>query len=103
MNSNEANPDKTKKKLSTIGSILAVSLSAFSAATVTGQETEITAKPVLEEVIVTAQKREQNLQEVPLAVSVFSAEMLQNRQISFVRGSKPDLSIGDYAGCFQLK
>ena len=81
MNSNEANPDKTKKKLSTIGSILAVSLSAFSAETVTGQETEITAKPVLEEVIVTAQKREQNLQEVPLAVSVFSAEMLQNRQI----------------------
>lgn len=35
------------------------------------------AQTVLEEVVVTAQKREQNLQDVPIAVSAFSAEMLQ--------------------------
>ncbi|MEM9257272.1 MAG: hypothetical protein AAGA91_17655, partial [Pseudomonadota bacterium] len=34
------------------------------------------AQAVLEEVIVTAQKREQSLQDVPVAVTAFNAEML---------------------------
>lgn len=37
----------------------------------------VQAQAVLEEVVVTAQKREQNLQDVPVAVSAFSAAMLQ--------------------------
>jgi len=36
-----------------------------------------TAQALLEEVVVTAQKREQNLQDVPVAVSAFSGEMLK--------------------------
>ena len=36
---------------------------------------------VLEEIIVTAQKREQSLQEVPLAVSAFTGDFLDNGQI----------------------
>jgi iron complex outermembrane receptor protein len=36
---------------------------------------------VLEEVIVTAQKREENVQTVPIAVSVFDAETLQNARL----------------------
>lgn len=36
---------------------------------------------VLEEVIVTAQKREENVQTVPIAVSVFGAETLQNARL----------------------
>ena len=36
---------------------------------------------VLEEVIVTAQKREENVQTVPIAVSVFGSEVLQNARL----------------------
>lgn len=36
---------------------------------------------VLEEIIVSAQKREQGLQEVPIAISAFTAEMLTDRNI----------------------
>ena len=35
----------------------------------------------LEEIIVTAQRREQNLQEVPISVSVFSAEQIRRSNI----------------------
>lgn len=39
------------------------------------------AQPVIEEVIVTAQKREQSLQEVPIAVTAFSQESLQQNGV----------------------
>ncbi|WP_373095644.1 TonB-dependent receptor [Zhongshania sp.] len=39
----------------------------------------------LEEVIVTAQKREQNLQNVPMAVSAFGREMLEENNVSSIR------------------
>jgi iron complex outermembrane receptor protein len=41
-------------------------------------------KGVIEEIIVTAQKREQSLQEVPIAVSAFSGRALQDRHVSDV-------------------
>lgn len=41
--------------------------------------------PILEEVIVTARKREESLQEVPVAVSVFSQEALREAGIQTVR------------------
>jgi outer membrane receptor protein involved in Fe transport len=41
----------------------------------------VSAQTVLEEVIVTAQKREQSLQDVPVAVSAFNGEMLQQSGI----------------------
>src|SRR5678815_2811131 len=40
--------------------------------------------PQIEEIIVTAQKRAQSLQEVPVAVSAFSGEALQNHHVSDV-------------------
>jgi iron complex outermembrane recepter protein len=40
------------------------------------------AKPRLEEVIVTAQRREENLQQVPIAVSAVSADMLVNSGVT---------------------
>ena len=38
--------------------------------------------PALQEVVVTARKREESLQEVPLAVTAFSAEDISNRQVN---------------------
>ncbi len=39
----------------------------------------------LEEVVVTAQRRSQNLQEVPIAVSAFTTEMLQTKALGDIR------------------
>jgi iron complex outermembrane receptor protein len=52
-----------------------------------------------EEIVVTARKREENIQEVPVAVSVVSGEVLEERgsaDISEIQSAVPNLSI--YAG-----
>ena len=52
---------------------------------------------LLEEVIVTARRQSENLQTVPVAVTVFSAEALQRNQINNLqdlRGRVPSLTIG---------
>ena len=54
-------------------------------------------QPVLEEVIVTAQKREQSLQDVPVAVTAFSGERLQEsgvRDFFEMSNIDPALSVG---------
>ena len=43
--------------------------------------TGVVAQPRVEEVIVTAQKREQNLQDVPISVAAFSGETLTESAI----------------------
>ena len=53
---------------------LAVAVAAVVAVAVTPAALS---QGVLEEVIVTAQKRAQSLQDVPIAVSAFSAEMIE--------------------------
>jgi iron complex outermembrane receptor protein len=60
-----------------ITSVLAAALAAASGAAVAQQA----AAPQLEEIIVTAQKRDQSLLEVPLSVSVTSQETLQKAHI----------------------
>lgn len=42
------------------------------------------AAPALEEIVVTAQKREQSVQEIPIAVSAFDSEALRNNRITDV-------------------
>ena len=51
-------------------------LSVAVVCAVFGSTTPAYAEQVLEEVTVTAQKREQTLQEIPVAVSAFSAEFI---------------------------
>ena len=40
------------------------------------------AQTVSDEIVVTAQKREESIQEVPIAISAFSEETLESRQIN---------------------
>ena len=61
-----------------LAGISAVALTSFSGAAM--------AEQVIEEVIVTAQKREQSLQDVPISVSAFSEDMLKRANIEDVRG-----------------
>lgn len=54
----------------------------------------------LEEVIVTAQKREQSLQDVPIAVAAFSNEMLQKagvKDMFELQANDPSLVVGQGA------
>lgn len=44
-------------------------------------DTEATAGPVLQEIVVTARRREELLQNTPIAISAFSAEQLERQQI----------------------
>ena len=56
---------------------------------------------VLEEVIVTAQKRAESMQTVPIAISALSAESLELRGIDSPEGlqfSVPNLNLGQQAG-----
>jgi iron complex outermembrane receptor protein len=55
-------------------------LAAFGATGATAQETD-TSPSRVDEIVVTAQKREQRLQDVPLSVSAISGESLAERQI----------------------
>ena len=53
--------------------------------------------PALEEVIVTAEKREQNLQDVPASISAFSASQIEQAgwdDISQLETSVPSVSVG---------
>jgi len=58
-------------------------LSAVALTTVSGTAM---AEQAIEEVIVTAQKREQSLQDVPISVSAFNEEMMRKANIEDVRG-----------------
>lgn len=56
-------------------------------------------EPALQEVIVTAQKQEQNLQDVPIAITALSGEDLENRGITSFSGvaqSTPSISFSPY-------
>ena len=73
----------SRKALSPIAIAVVAALAATSAAR--AQESA-TAAGGLEEIIVTAQKREQNLQEVPVAVSVLSGNAIENSAAFNIEG-----------------
>ena len=56
---------------------------------------------LIEEIVVTAQKREENLQDVPISISAFSAEQLDARGVTGIKdlgSSTPSLQFSDFAG-----
>ena len=77
------NARQSRKAMSPIAIAVLAALAAAPAAT--AQEAT-SAAGGLEEIIVTAQKREQNLQAVPVAVSVLSGEMIQNSTAFNIEG-----------------
>lgn len=75
-------------RLSNSVSLLAAAICMANVSVAVGEES------LLEEIVVTAQKREQNLQDVPIAVSAFSGEQLQEaavKDIFDLQNSAPGL------------
>ncbi|MCH8073886.1 MAG: TonB-dependent receptor [Proteobacteria bacterium] len=76
-----------------IGFAPALIAGLFAVGNVTAQEQV----PIIEEIVVTATKREQTLQQVPVAVSVISGDVIRNSQILDVKDLQflvPSLKIG---------
>lgn len=76
---------------------LVLAMSVLSAATLSS----LTSAAVLEEVVVTAQKREQNLQDVSVAVTAFSGNALRELNMTNsvdIAGQTPGLNIGTPVG-----
>ncbi len=80
-------------KVSALSAAVATMFGAYSAP-VLAQE----GAAVIEEIVVTARRREENLQEVPIAVSAFSAEVLDNRNIENIRDLQMALPNVDIRG-----
>jgi len=74
------NTNKRKNLLATFVALFA-SGATVQAAAQSDSNNQATAQRALDEIIVTVEKREQNLQDVPVAISAFSADMLESRGI----------------------
>ena len=74
MEGDQMNSKKTKTSF--FAAVSAALLSVVTPATVSGQATESTAGAVLEEVVVTAQKRVANAQRVPISITALSDEVI---------------------------
>src|SRR5688572_24060841 len=73
---------------------------AFSQATDSPEEAD---RGQLQEVVVTAQFREQNLQQTPIAITAVTAEMLESRNqtdISQVAGQAPNVTLQPNGAAF---
>ena len=84
MNTYVGKLNKIKTKPILIAAVSVALLSMITPITVTGQATENTASSVLEEVVVTARKREESLQDTPISITVFSAENLSAMHVSSI-------------------
>ena len=96
MNRNES---KKNSKTSFFATVSAILLSVLSPTMVNGAELESdSGASVIEEIIVSAQKREQNLQDTALAITAITGDALQDRGIDNGLGLQflvPGLSMGE--------
>ena len=87
---------------------VATAIFILAAGTVSAQEDEGVAKKsrkslVLEEVVVTARKKEENIQDVPIAITQFSAEDIERagiRSLTDVAAFTPGLTFSSLFGEF---
>ncbi|NNJ65334.1 MAG: TonB-dependent receptor, partial [Xanthomonadales bacterium] len=86
----------TQQKIFALTLLLAASLFISGPAWAQDNQEQQESRGVLEEVIITAQKREQTLQDVPLTVSAFSGDFVTENGVQDIRdiqGLTPNLSI----------
>jgi iron complex outermembrane receptor protein len=79
----------------------AILLSPLLATFPSGAAVAQTASPTLEEVVVTAQRKTESLQEAPIAITALGANELESQGISDLtdlRGTTPSLSVAPFAG-----
>jgi iron complex outermembrane recepter protein len=86
----------TKTKLSLMTTVVPM-LALMLPTPVAAQATSANTKAGIEEIVVTAQRREENLQDVPISVSAFTAEQMAARgttDISRLEGQVPGFTFG---------
>jgi iron complex outermembrane receptor protein len=97
---------KDMKRESGFFSKLLVSLAAvLTVSTGTAQEGTMSGKGALEEIIVTAQKREQSIQDVSLAITALGQDRLVDahvQNIQDLQGMAPGLTLGESFGFAQI-
>lgn len=74
---------------------------AIACASASYTHTTLAEGPALEEIVVTAQKREQNLQDTPIAISAFDAKALEDKGISDIEDISqyaPNVQISESPG-----
>ena len=100
------NRGKDMKLESGLLSKLFVSLAAiFTAPAGTAQEGGAQGKAVLEEIVVTAQKREQSIQDVGMAITALGQDRLVDAQVQNIQdlqGMAPGLTLGETFGFAQI-
>ena len=78
-----------------------IALMTVAGATLAQEDASAGEELTLEEIVVTAQRREQSLQEVPISVTAFSAESLQKNNITEARdylSAAPNVGFSDDGG-----
>jgi iron complex outermembrane receptor protein len=87
----------------------AICAAALASQTVTAQEAQADSKtvdsdqPALQEVVVTAEKRSENIKDVPIAITALSGEALEGRQVdglSTLQQAAPSLQFTNQEGSF---
>ncbi len=78
-NDNSGERDKVKTKKSFLAAMIGLLAGAGGAEGVQAQTDSSPIDGALEEIVVTAQFREQNLQDTPLAITAFTADMIEQR------------------------
>jgi len=64
-----------------------------------------TAQAQIDEIVTTAQRRTESVQDVPVAVTILSTEELETKQIGDtldIQSFVPNLTIGTNTGCWHL-
>ena len=86
-----------------LAALLSMGAGALAGQAGFAQSESASAGPALEEIVVTARKREESLQEVPVAITAFSSEQLTKRGIverEDLALSTPGLAFEDYSSSF---